>query len=60
MAHEQSSRHGRPPATGAIGLCRFGSPACVVENAFHNGFPPPTDVTIIRNTCDTWPYGDGV
>ncbi len=49
-----------PLATGAIGLCRFGSPACVVENAFHNGFPPPTDVTIIRNTCDTWPYGDGV
>jgi uncharacterized protein YukE len=46
-----------PLATGATGICRFGSPACMVDTTSHNGFPPPTNVTLLRNTCDTWPYG---
>ena len=45
-----------PLATGAVGICRFGSPACVVDTTSHNGFPPPVNVTVVRNTCDTWPY----
>ena len=46
-----------PLATGAVGICRFGSPACTVDTTSHNGFPPATNATILRNTCDTWPYG---
>jgi hypothetical protein len=45
-----------PLATGAVGICRFGSPACIVDTTSHNGFPPPVNVTVVRNTCDTWPY----
>ena len=45
-----------PLATGAVGICRFGTPACVVDTTSHNGFPPPVNVTVVRNTCDTWPY----
>jgi hypothetical protein len=49
-----------PLATGATGICRFEGPPCVVEADWHNGFPPASNPTIIGNTCDRWPYGDGV
>jgi hypothetical protein len=48
-----------PLATGATGICRFEGPPCVVEADWHNGFPPASNPTIIGNTCDRWPYGDG-